>query len=400
MNEQLIIRLPSSAKGSVNWLVWSDSEQEVIATGELASTAELGLLQEKAEQRRVITLLPASDVAQHRVSLPRSAQRSWQQVAPFMLEEQLAQDPDELHIVLLGKDKEAVELACISHKQMASWQDMLETAGINSRYWTIDSLCLPQAEAGCASAIQLNQQWLLRFADGKVMNIDQPWLATALALLEQDYPELVIQHYSPAPDIHLEHIQWQEASPELAMKLLSDGLKKSPLNLLQGRYAPSNPLAKIWQQWRKVAVAAGICFALALAQQVIETHKTEQQIAEVKDNIREVYKQVFPQVSRVRDSSIRRDFRRALAELDAAPQQDFVTMMVHLAGAFEQERDFAPLSLRYDHQKGEIRLQAQAKSYQSFEKFRQAVQPYVTEQGTLSNKEGAVVGTLVIRKAS
>ncbi len=400
MNEQLIIRLPSSAQGSVNWLVWSDSEQEVIATGELASSAELGLLQEKAEQRRVITLLPASDVALHRVNLPRSAQRSWQQVAPFMLEEQLAQDPDELHIVLLGKDKDTIELACISHKQMASWLDMLETAGISCRYWTIDSLCLPQPEPGYASAIQLNQHWLMRFADGKVINLDLQWLATALPLLLKDYPELVIQHYSPAPGIELEQLQWQEESPELAMKLLSDGLKKAPVNFLQGRYAPSNPLAKIWQQWRKVAVAAAVCFVLALAQQMIEIHKAEQQITEVQGNIREVYKQVFPQVSRVRDSRIRRDFRRALAELEAAPQQDFVTMMVRLAGAFEQERDLAPLSLRYDHQKGEIRLQAQAKSFQSFEKFRQAVQPYETEQGTLSNKEGAVVGTLVIRKAS
>jgi general secretion pathway protein L len=400
VNEQLIIRLPSSGKEVINWMVWSDNEQELIAAGELSSSAELGLLQEKAEQRRVIVLIPASDVSQHRLDLPKSAQRSWQQVAPFMLEEQLAQDPDNLHICLLDKGKDSIDVACVSHQQMESWLDMLETAGIESQTWCVDALCLPEAEEGQATAIQLNQQWLLRFFDGRVMSIDEAWLATAFPLIAKQYPDLVIQHYSPSAKLDDDSVEWQARAPELPMKLLSDGAKKAKLNLLQGRYAAANPIAQLWLQWRKVAIAAGVCFVLALAYQLIDTHKTEQQIANVDENIRTVYKRVFPEVSRVRDSRIRSDFRKALADIGEAPEQDFLKMMIHLSVAFDKNQDLNPISLRYDHKKGEIRLQAQAKNFQTFEQFRQSVKPFESEQGTLSNKAGAVVGTLVIRNAS
>ncbi|MDO6687536.1 MULTISPECIES: type II secretion system protein GspL [unclassified Agarivorans] len=400
MNEQLIIRLPSTGKEVINWMVWSDNEQEVIAAGELAGSAELEVLQDKAEHRRVIVLVPTSDVSHHQLELPKTAQRSWQQVAPFMLEEQLAQDPDSLHICLLDKGKETIDVACVSHQQMDSWQDMLEAAGIYSQTWCVEGYCLPEPEEGQASALQINQQWLFRFSDGRAMSIDQAWLSVALPLLAKQYPELVVQHYSPSPKIDIEGIEWQARAPELAMKLLADGAKKAKLNLLQGQYASANPLTKIWLQWRKVAIAAGVCFALALTYQVVDTYKTEQQIAEVDSNIRTVYKKVFPEVSRIRDSRIRSDFRKALAGIGQAPEQDFLMMMVHLASAMDKNTGFQPVSLRFDQKKGEIRLQAEAKNFQSFEQFRQAVQPFETEQGTLSNKAGAVVGTVVIRKAS
>ncbi|UPW18246.1 type II secretion system protein GspL [Agarivorans sp. TSD2052] len=400
MSEQLILRLPSNDKDVINWIVWSDSEQEVIAAGELSSSAELALLKEKADHRRVLVLVSAADITMHQLALPKSAQRSWQQVVSFMLEEQLAQDPDSLHVCLVGKAKDTIDIACVSHQQMTLWQDMLETAGIHSQTWLVDSMCLPKPEAGQASAIQLNQQWLFRFSDDHAISIDQSWLSVALPLLANKYPELSIQHYSPAPELEVTGLDWSARSPELAMKLLADGSHKNKFNLLQGQYASSNPLTAILKRWRKVAIAAGICFTLALTHQLVETYNTQQQIAAVNDNIRQVYKRVFPEVSRVRDSRIRSDFRKAIADIGQESPQDFLMMMVHLSSAFDRHRDLDPLSLRYDHSKGEIRLQAQAKNFQVFEQFRQAVQPFTTEQGTLSNKAGAVVGTLIIRKSS
>ncbi|WP_432455691.1 type II secretion system protein GspL [Agarivorans sp. QJM3NY_29] len=399
MNEQLLIRLPSSDQDVINWMVWSDNEQEVIAAGELSGSAALSSLQEKAEHRRVTVLVPACDVTQHHLILPKSAQRSWQQVVPFMLEEQLAQDPDDLHICILAKAKDGVDVACVSQQQMSDWLEMLEDANISSQAWHVDSFCLPQPETEQASALQINQQWLFRFTDGRGMCIDQAWLSVALPLLVKDDQQLLIKHYSPAPDIEVAGIEWQAASPELPMKLLADGAKKASFNLLQGRYATENPVTKLWAQWKKAAIAAGLCFALALTYQLLDTYNTEQQLTTVDANLRQVYKKVFPQVSRIRDSRIRSDFRKAIAALDQAPQQDFLMMMTQLSSAFGNTDNFKPLSLRYEQKKGEIRLQAQAPSFQSFEQFRQALKPYASEQGTLSNKAGGVVGTLIIRKA-
>lgn len=71
MNEYLVIRLGAQAKEAIDWLVWSRSEQEIIASGTLAGAEELGQLQERAGGRPVIALVPAADLLFREVTLPR-----------------------------------------------------------------------------------------------------------------------------------------------------------------------------------------------------------------------------------------------------------------------------------------------------------------------------------------
>lgn len=60
--EQLLVRLGSRHEDPVQWLVWSGGEQEIIASGELPDASQLTTLKERAGQRAVIALAPASDV--------------------------------------------------------------------------------------------------------------------------------------------------------------------------------------------------------------------------------------------------------------------------------------------------------------------------------------------------
>ena len=46
VSESLVIRLGTNAQQPVEWLVWSGGEEEVIASGTLASAHALGELQE------------------------------------------------------------------------------------------------------------------------------------------------------------------------------------------------------------------------------------------------------------------------------------------------------------------------------------------------------------------
>jgi general secretion pathway protein L len=51
VSESLVIRLGTNAQQPVHWLVWSAQEQEIIASGILASAHALGELQERAGGR-------------------------------------------------------------------------------------------------------------------------------------------------------------------------------------------------------------------------------------------------------------------------------------------------------------------------------------------------------------
>ena len=60
VSESLVIRLGTTKQQPVAWLVWSSQEQEIIASGILASADALGELQARAGGRPVVTLCRAA----------------------------------------------------------------------------------------------------------------------------------------------------------------------------------------------------------------------------------------------------------------------------------------------------------------------------------------------------
>jgi general secretion pathway protein L len=113
VSESLVIRLGTNAQQPVHWLVWSTQEQEIIASGILASAHALGELQERAGGRPVVTLVPGSDLIFRRVSLPGKYSRQAAAALPYLLEEQIASDVDELHLVVLAHQGNDVDLMAV-----------------------------------------------------------------------------------------------------------------------------------------------------------------------------------------------------------------------------------------------------------------------------------------------
>ncbi len=161
MSESLVIRLGTNAQQPVEWLVWSGGEEEVIASGTLASAHALGELQERAGGRPAVVLVPGSDLIFRRVSLPGKYSRQSAAALPYLLEEQIASDVDELHLVVLGHQGHEVDLMAVDKEKMQTWLGWLEQAGLKSRQLLPDVLALPQASEGW-SALQLGKEWLLR----------------------------------------------------------------------------------------------------------------------------------------------------------------------------------------------------------------------------------------------
>lgn len=60
MSERLFIRLGKNLGSPCAWVVWSEQEQEIIASGELADARSLETLAQRAGNRPVDVLVPAS----------------------------------------------------------------------------------------------------------------------------------------------------------------------------------------------------------------------------------------------------------------------------------------------------------------------------------------------------
>ena len=62
MGETLFIRLGSQAESKIHWLIKTNGQEEIIASGELPNTQALTQLTEKSLSREVVAFVPASDI--------------------------------------------------------------------------------------------------------------------------------------------------------------------------------------------------------------------------------------------------------------------------------------------------------------------------------------------------
>ena len=172
MNEYLVIRLGAHASDPVHWLVWSQSELEIIASGCLSGAGELVQLRERAGGRPIIGLVPASEVLFREVSLPGKLNRQSLKALPYLLEEEVASEIDGLHLVVLASQGTQVSQLAVERRRMAQWLLWLEEAGLTLQRLVPDVLALPLAEEGW-SAVQLGSQWLFRHSPHAGMQAEE-----------------------------------------------------------------------------------------------------------------------------------------------------------------------------------------------------------------------------------
>ncbi|RSM33150.1 GspL family type II secretion system protein ExeL [Aeromonas salmonicida] len=393
MSESLVIRLGTNAQQPVEWLVWSAKEEEIIASGTLASAHALGELRERAGGRPVVTLVPGSDLIFRRVSLPGKYSRQAAAALPYLLEEQIASDVDELHLVVLGHEGHDVDLMAVDKEKMQTWLGWLEAAGLKSQQLLPDVLALPQAADGW-SALQLGKEWLLRQGPCQGIVADEPLLAMLLAV----EAELVTIHsHTLVPPIPTAN--WQAADPELPMLLLAKGALNCQANLLQGPYRPQTEYSRYWLQWRKVAVVAGLLLLVALTQRGVHLYQLAEQDKALKAEIRQVYTRIFPGETRI--VNVRSQMAQHLKLLGQTPQDGVLLLLTELAPTFAEVPGLKPQVLRFDAARGELRLQVTAPGFTEIERFRElAGKRFEVQQGEVRSTEGKVEGALVLKGKS
>ncbi|MGL5291734.1 MAG: type II secretion system protein GspL, partial [Vibrionaceae bacterium] len=141
MSEILAIRLNNDPDESIPWLVWSPIQKEIIASGD---TEHLTKLTSYAKDREVIVIADSSAMTLTEVAIPPGSERQLENVLPFLLEDELAQDVSHTHIALLDKSHGMAKVAIIEHKIMQGWLAALTQAELNPKAILPDCLCLPE----------------------------------------------------------------------------------------------------------------------------------------------------------------------------------------------------------------------------------------------------------------
>lgn len=273
MADWLLLRLPRTPGGLASWLIAGASGAPLAAAGS-GSLAEAA---PAATGRRLCVLVPGSDVLLAEPELPLKSGVKPQQVVPYALEEQLAEDIDALHFAI-GKraaDSNRTPVAVVSRALMDEWLAALSAAGLNPECMYADSELLP-ANPSQSVALLEEDAVFVRVPGATPVCLPAEALAEALgiaaavpgaaaaATVEPGAGGLIL--YSGTGEWTSHSAQVEEARDRfvsLKVQLLGDGplalfaqqlATTTAVNLLQGTYAPKSSSAVGFAAWRVAAL--------------------------------------------------------------------------------------------------------------------------------------------------
>ena len=398
--EQLLVRLGANHTDPISWLVYSRTEDEIIASGELPNAEALSSLTERAGQRSVIALAPSSEILLKWVELPPKAGRKIISAIPFMLEDELATDISQQFFAIGPKRGDEQAVAVVSHEKMELWQSWLSEAGLFCDTIIPDVLAVPVTENGW-SVLTLGEQLLVRQDTFKGVQGEATWLLPTLVhfTAQQESP-ITITNYAGIDLSSLPNIEEAQAPLELPMQVLAKEAMQSSFNLCQGDYKVKRKRSGVLNQWRVAAVLAVLALCTSLIDKGFSLYQLKAQNQALSSEISTAVKAGFPNIGTYRN--VRLKLQSELAKLEqGGGSASMLIMLDQLAPAFSAT-DVKPQTLRFDATRTEIRIQAQGKNFEALEQFKRTAENagFVVEQGAINNRDNGVVGTVSVRSTS
>ena len=304
MADWLLLRLPHAGTELATWLV-------VDARGAPLSPPQSGPLALAAPRvpgRRVCVLIGGADVLLAAPDVPVKAGAKLQQLVPYALEEQLAEDIEDLHFAL-GKrspDSPGVPVAVVTRALLDQWLATLRAAGIEPDVIYADSELLPE-NPGQAVALLEADAVSVRPPSGTPVTLPADALAEALEIARGGTEPSVtggrgLILYTGAPEWQQHSAQVEAARPYfdgIKVQLLTAGplalyAQQLPtttaINLLQGDYAPVSSRGTGIKAWRVAAMLLAGLIGLHLVGKVAELQVLKRHEHQLDASIRETYR--------------------------------------------------------------------------------------------------------------
>ncbi len=309
MAEWLLIRMAEGARGGVSWLVCNDAGLVLLPpqSGTLEQAAQM------AATRRVGVLVPGDEVLLTDAQLPAKSGAKLQQIVPFALEEQLAEDIDDLHFAIGTRAAagNTAPVAVVAKSTLAAWLARLEQAGIKANSLYVESSLLPSAP-GQITALLVGDTITLRLAGVAPVAMPADPISAALELADGlrtdkmeglEPPPLGLVLYATQADWagrqdEVDALRDRFTSvkvqllPSGPLALLAQQISTpDAINLLQGDYTPKSQSGVTWSSWRWAAVLAGVLLATHVGWRAFELSRLKKAERELDATIAQVFQQ-------------------------------------------------------------------------------------------------------------
>ncbi len=343
MSKHVIIYMPLIGEDLVQWAT-SDEK------GTLTTAVREGTLREAAdsvEGRRATLILPADDVLIAQTVVPGGSLARAQQAVPFALEEQVADDVEDLHFALGTKNRDdEYPVAVIARDVMDDVTARCADAGLRPTEIVPETLALPVLKAAASdinvwSALLDHGRAVVRLGEYQGFATDA---AMASMMIEgalsgsEEHVQNSLVAFSIDSATQLEvpaSLDLEVRHCDHRLALYASGLASSArVNLLQGVYNPKKDFDKTWKPWRATAILAACVCAVLFAGKWFELRELQQQEAALDTQIASAFAQALPGTRMQRP---RRQIQSALENIGAVNTDGFTSRLAQIAASLSTQ---------------------------------------------------------------
>jgi general secretion pathway protein L len=359
------------------------------------------LMQNGVENVDLVALWPSFAAFSTKISLPGNQTRFVQQALPFAVEDQVAQDIEQIHIALGAKSKGGdFPVVCSDKSLFSAFFDSLtdESAVGPLKAIHLDAELLPRSDQRavlCISSdgilLKTDQNSVSLSVDNLIPFLDSVFLGQTsetdkdsecnihvyVAAEFMDQAKMLIAQIEqyPGASVTVEQIGLTQ------FELLCENYfrpKTAAINLCQGDYQIESQSAGLWHKWRSVALVAGIGFLLQLGVFIGQGVYLNKQADKIGQLALSKYQQVVPGSKKVSLAKLPRIMKGKMNQKNAgsSAELDFMTLLGEAGYHFKNNSNRSSLSFKsinYNEQRGELVMEMQAKSFQQLESLKQAI---------------------------
>jgi general secretion pathway protein L len=420
--DTLLIHFDPATPDHATWsLVNSAGElTTLISSGPPENAAPL------ADKHKTIVLLDNTAVHINTVQLPIKNRQKLLRAVPFALEEQLADDVDDLHFVA-GKPLQdgIVPVAAIKRDTLKDILSTLNKAGIEPTAIIPDALCLTASSKQWSILLHGNtlKVQLDSFKGGEFdKNIIPTLLSSNLEKQAANKPEKIIFFTPEEKSEDDDEAKTAEEVTDSISNCIGDDIEfvnvsynthplviycgqyqhAMPLNLLQDAYKPTKKGDIEWKRWRLAASLAAVFLCLHLGSAGAQYYDLLEKNNQLRAEINNIYKKTFPQSKKIVNARVQME--QKLNELKGASSDtssgDVIELLASSANALSSEKNITLQSISFRNNRMDIELTGtNLQAVESLNKMLNTQKEIKAEIITSSSEKNRVKGSIRIQKA-
>ena len=337
---------------------------------------------------RVVVVVPGLDVLLTQASPPKASRSDQERAVPFLLEEQLADPVENLHVVL-GRQRPdgTLPVVVVARTLLNHWLGTLAKAGISPHAVVCETLLLPW-RPGSWTVLVTDDKALVRSGGETGFAADVDNLAPLLKILLDGTwnPDQTAQ---PPQQIRLLDYTNNRQCPDLAG--LEIPLRREPrqgsilpiftatyaqqpgINLLQGHFSTKDSKRGWWQPFRMTTLMLVAWILFRAGYDLWEVHRLTQQVQQTEQQIEQLFRKAFPKVQRVVDPRVQMEGKLAdMRRAGGANRSGFLTLIGASGNVLKKTTGVELKRIRY--QDGRLDLFLRVKSLHQLDQIKQQVQ--------------------------